>query len=88
VLPICDVLSLARGLEEVVLDDCELTDEQLRLFVAALLCLKPRSANESQYGRGVTKLSLKGNTTFSLEGWRTLACFVHMVHPPDRLNLI
>ena len=79
VLPICDVLSLARGLEEVVLDYCELTDEQLRLFLASLLCLKPPSESECEYGRGVARLSLVGNSTLSLAGWRTLACFVHMV---------
>lgn len=80
VLPICDTLSLARGLEEVVLDYCELTDEQLRLFLAALLCLKPQlSENEIEHGMGVARLSLAGNNTLGLDGWKTLACFVHMV---------
>ena len=81
VLPICDTLSLARGLEEVMLDYCELTDEQLRLFLAALLCLKPQqSESEIEHGRGVARLSLAGNNTLSLAGWRTLAYFVHMVY--------
>lgn len=80
VLPICDVLSLARGLEEVVLDHCELTDEQLRLFVAALLCLKPLSDSETPHGRGVANFSIAGNSTLGLAGWKALACFVHMVH--------
>ena len=81
VLPICDALSLARGLEEVVLDYCELTDEQLRLFLSALLCLKPQqSESEIEYGRGVARLSLAGNNTLGLAGWETLACFVHMVN--------
>jgi hypothetical protein len=80
VLPICDTLSLTRGLEEVVLDYCELTDEQLRLFLAALLCLKPRpSESESQHARGVARLSLAGNNTLGLDGWKRLAYFVHMV---------
>lgn len=80
VLPICDVLSLAKGLDEVILDHCDLTDEQLRLFLAALLCL--RSADESAPSRGVARLSLAGNQTISIEGWKALAYFVHMVVPP------
>jgi hypothetical protein len=84
VLPICDVLSLARGLDEVLLDYCELTYEQLRIFLAALLALKPRSESEALHGRGVAKLSLVGNNSIGLDGWRSLACFVHMVSP---LNL-
>jgi hypothetical protein len=80
VLPICDVLSLASGLEEMVLDHCELTDEQLRLFLAALLCLKARSENEVDHCRGISRLSLGGNESLGLEGWKSLACFVHMVY--------
>jgi hypothetical protein len=79
VLPICDVLSLARGLEEMVLDYCELTDEQLRLFCSALLCLKQGTENAKEHHRGVAKLSIVGNTTFGLDGWRYLACFIHIV---------
>jgi hypothetical protein len=81
VLPVCDVLSLARGLDEVLLDHCELTYEQLRIFLAALLALKPRSESEAYHGRGVAKLSLVGNNTIGIDGWRSLACFVHMVRP-------
>jgi hypothetical protein len=81
VLPVCDVLSLARGLEEVVLDHCELTDEQLKLYLTALLYLREASdAAKIQY-RGVAKLSLVGNNSFGIEGWRALAWFVHMVYP-------
>ena len=89
VLPVCDVLSLARGLEEVALDHCELTAEQLRLFLAALLCLKQGSEKENEHNRGVAKLSIAGNSGIGLEGWRTLACHVHMVHlsSPYRLNI-
>ena len=79
VLPICDVLSLARGLEEVVLDHCDLTAEQLRLFLAALLCLKPGGENENEHNRGVAKLSIAGNAGIGPQGLRTLACHVHMV---------
>jgi len=79
VLPICDVLSLASGLEEMVLDHCELTDEQLRLFLAALLCLKARSEQELDHCRGISKLSLVGNESLGIAGWKSLACFVHMV---------
>jgi hypothetical protein len=82
VVPVCDVLSLARGLEEIILDHCELTDEQLRLFLTALLYLRQgHDTNRIRY-RGVAKLSLVGNNTFGLEGWRSLAWFVHMVHLP------
>lgn len=90
VLPICDVLSLAKGLDEVVLDNCELTDEQLKLLLAALLCLRPRTENEDDHGRGVAKLSLAGNNMIGLEGWRALSYFVHMVlslkKPPINLE--
>lgn len=79
VLPICDVLSLASGLEEMVLDHCELTNEQLRLFLAALLCLKARSEQELDHCRGISKLSLVGNESLGIDGWKSLACFVHMV---------
>ena len=87
VLPVCDVLSLARGLEEVVLDHCELTAEQLRLFLAALLCLKQGSEKENEHNRGVAKLSIAGNSGIGLEGWRTLACHVHMVHISSHYQL-
>lgn len=80
VLPICDTLSLANGLEEVVLDHCELTDEQLRLFLAQLLCLRSKHDNiQPQLCRGIAKLSLAANKTLTLEGWKLLAYFVHMV---------
>jgi hypothetical protein len=79
VIPICDVLSLARGLEKVILDDCELTDEQLRLFLSALLCLRSKKDNADLHCHGIARLSLAGNVTLSIEGWKMLAYFVHMV---------
>ena len=78
VVPVCDVLSLIKGLEEVVLEHCELTDEQLRLFLSALLSLRPRSETQDWH-RGISKLSIAGNTTFGMNGWRSLALFVHLV---------
>jgi hypothetical protein len=78
VVAICDVLSLARGLEEVILDYCALSDDQLRLFLAALLCLRYQG-EEQQYYCGISKLSIAGNANITLEGWRSLAFFVHMV---------
>jgi len=81
VLPVCDVLSLAKGLEEVVLDHCELTDDQLRLFLSALLSLRPRPDTDQNWHRGISRLSIAGNTTFGLNGWRSLALFVHLVFP-------
>jgi len=83
VLPVCDVLTLARGLEEAILDHCELTGEQLRLFLAALLCLRQGSEHDHEHNRGVAKLSIAGNTGIGPEGWRTLACHVHMVLLPS-----
>jgi hypothetical protein len=77
VLPVCDVLSLVKGLEDVVLDHCELTDEQLRLFLSALLSLRPHAPQD--WHRGISKLSIAGNTTFGMNGWRSLALFVHLV---------
>jgi hypothetical protein len=79
VLPVCDVLSLIKGLEEVVLDHCELTDEQLRLFLSALLSLRPRPETPQDWHRGISKISIAGNTTFGMNGWRSLALFVHLV---------
>jgi len=79
VLPICDVLSLARGLDEVVLDNCALTDEQLRLFLAALLCIRQSGESETEWCRGIARLSIAGNKSFGPWGWRFLASFVHMV---------
>ena len=79
VLPICDVLSLAQGLEEIILDDCGLTDEQLRLFLSALLSLRSKKDDETLHIYGIARLSLAGNETLSIEGWKMLAYFVHMV---------
>lgn len=82
VLPVCDVLSLVKGLEEIVLDNCDLTDEQLRLLLSSLLCLKRRPEDsEADHGRGIARFSIAGNTALTIMGWRYLACFVHMVFP-------
>jgi len=86
VLPVCDVLSLAKGLEEVVLDHCELTDDQLRLFLSALLSLRPRPDTDQDWHRGISRLSIAGNTTFGMNGWRSLALFVHLVFPNTALG--
>jgi hypothetical protein len=83
VVPICDALSLAIGLEEVVLDNCELTDEQLRLFLTSFLCLRRQPDDHNEHNRGLARLSLAGNTDFTLSGWRNLAAFVHMVGPSN-----
>jgi hypothetical protein len=79
VLPVCDVLSLINGLDEVVLEHCDLTDEQLRLFLSALLSLRPRPDTPQDWHRGISKISIAGNTTFGMNGWRSLALFVHLV---------
>jgi hypothetical protein len=78
VVAICDVLHIARGLEVMILDYCDLSDEQLREFLSALLCLP---CAEHQHSHGITRLSLVGNHNITMEGWRALSFFVHMVLP-------
>jgi hypothetical protein len=84
-----------------ILEDCDLTDEMVRMVLSALSAVKQLSAlNEStdnpkptedkneKHHRGVIeRLSLKKNPKIGRDGWRYISCFVHMSHSLKALDL-
>ncbi|KAI9812875.1 MAG: hypothetical protein M1827_004393 [Pycnora praestabilis] len=70
---------------KLVMDDCELSDEGLRIILAGLLAAKsPKEAKKGEKRRKedrngvIEKLSLKNNNQISAEGWRHISLFMHM----------
>lgn len=87
---------------KLVLDDCELTDESLRIILAGLSGCKsmeqarqnrklPRrllSGNPGQEQMGVIeKLSLKNNAKITNLGWKHIALFMHISRPLKAIDL-
>lgn len=77
---------------KLLLDDCQLTDEGVRVILSALLsCKTPEQARQNrklhrgpngkqgreQYGV-IEKVSLKGNMKLTRVGWKHIALFLHM----------
>lgn len=78
---------------KLILNNCGLTDEAVRVILAGLLSTKTIEAaryarglsknksetipREERYG-AIEKLSLKGNPKIGPEGWRHIALFIHM----------
>lgn len=100
-LPDCvafsDFLALVP-VKRLVLEDCDLTDQMVRVILSALNAVKvpyqpgerepARPANEKHHQRGVIeKLSLKGNVRIGQDGWRYISCFVHMSHSLRSVDL-
>lgn len=79
---------------KLILENCSLTDEAVRIILAGLLSTK--TIEESKYGRGlvkkasgetvhgvkrfgaIEKLCLKNNPKIGPEGWRHIGLFIHM----------
>lgn len=78
---------------KLVLQNCGLTDETLRMILSALLATKPmdnvyqrwapagsgmsRKAMQERFG-GIQKLILNDNQNIGVEGWRHISLFIHM----------
>ena len=80
--------------KKLVLEDCDLTDEAVRVLLAGLLAVK--TPEQAKYNRDlakcssekleerierlgvVEKLSLKNNPKIGRDGWRHIALFIHM----------
>ena len=77
---------------KILLEDCELTDEAVRVILAGLLACK--TTEQARYNRRlfkkaddetgeeqlgvVEKVSLKGNAAITKRGWRHIALFLHL----------
>ena len=77
---------------KLLLEDCQLTDEGLRMVLSGLLaCKTPEQAKQNKKlprrGSGrkgeeqigiIEKVSLKGNPKLTIVGWKHIALFLHM----------
>ncbi|KAI1332840.1 RNI-like protein [Xylariaceae sp. FL0255] len=91
-LPLPDLVTLSDFLavvpvKEVLLENCGLTDEGLRVVLAGLLAAQkpsgkhrkvgPKSNGSSPQGGVVERLVLKNNK-IGIEGWKHICLFIHM----------
>lgn len=91
-----DFLALVP-IKQLVLEDCDLTDEMVRVILSALSAVKTplpegvdpvRPGNEKHHERGVVeKLSFKNNGRIGAEGWQYISCFIHMSHSLRAIDL-
>ncbi|KAI0137902.1 RNI-like protein [Hypoxylon sp. NC0597] len=83
---------------EVILENCGLTDEGVRVILAGLLAARKTTNNRqrkcvtkpadlAQQGGVVERLVLKSNTKITLEGWKHICLFIHMCHSIKYLDL-
>ncbi|KAI1085171.1 hypothetical protein F5B20DRAFT_521206 [Whalleya microplaca] len=82
--------------KEVILENCGLTDEGVRVILAGLLAAKKgksrqrksisKSADLTQQGGVVERLVLKNNK-IGIEGWKHICLFIHMCHSIKCLDL-
>ncbi|OTA70052.1 RNI-like protein [Hypoxylon sp. EC38] len=83
---------------EVILENCGLTDEGIRVILAGLLAARKttntrqrkcvtKPADLAQQGGVVERLVLKNNTKITLEGWKHICLFIHMCHSIKFLDL-
>ena len=98
-LPLPDIVTLGDYLavvpvRKVILEDCDLSDEAVRVILAGLLSVKTvdqarfnrdlsRKAGESPKERierlgVIEKISLKNNPRLGRDGWRHICLFIHM----------
>ncbi|KAI8959321.1 RNI-like protein [Daldinia sp. FL1419] len=83
---------------EVILENCGLTDEGVRVILAGLLaarktpsirsrrcCTKPAGLTEQ--GGVVERLVLKNNSKITVEGWKHICLFIHMCHSIKYLDI-
>ena len=105
-IPHADVVTLGDSLavvpvRKLILEDCDLTDEGVRVVLAGLLCcksLEQAKQNKKLPRRGsgksgqeqmcvVEKISLKGNSNISNLGWKHIALFLHMSRSVKAIDL-
>ncbi|KAI1140233.1 RNI-like protein [Hypoxylon sp. FL0543] len=83
---------------EVILENCELTDEGVRVVLAGLLAARKttntrqrkcvtKPADLTQQGGVVERLVLKNNAKITAEGWKHICLFIHMCHSIKYLDL-
>ncbi|KAI9893964.1 MAG: hypothetical protein M1814_005517 [Vezdaea aestivalis] len=106
-LPLVDLVTLGDFLavvpvKKVILENCSLGDEGLRVILAGLLSARTTEATKvrafphlaaftpdripERYG-AVEKLVLKRNTNLSKEGWKHICLFLHMSHSIKAVDL-
>ncbi|KAI0838794.1 RNI-like protein [Hypoxylon sp. FL0890] len=83
---------------EVVLENCGLTDEGVRVILAGLLAARKTTDNRQrkcvtkpadlvQQGGVVERLVLKNNAKITVEGWKHICLFIHMCRSIKYLDL-
>jgi len=97
---LCDAVTFSDFLalvpiKRLILEDCDLIDETVRMILSALSAVKRISISEEseeklaalqngadeKHHRGVIeKLSFKGNPKIGRDGWGYISCFIHMSH--------
>ncbi|KAI1778057.1 RNI-like protein [Hypoxylon cercidicola] len=84
-------------IREVILENCGLTDEGVRVILAGLLAarkMNPRQrkivtqpADLTEQGGVVERLVLKNNSKIGAEGWKHICLFIHMCRTIKYLDL-
>ncbi|KAI6090571.1 RNI-like protein [Hypoxylon rubiginosum] len=82
---------------EVVLENCGLTDEGVRVVLAGLLAARKMNSRQrksitqpadlTQQGGVVERLVLKNNSKVGAEGWKHICLFIHMCRSVKYLDL-
>ncbi|KAI4861543.1 RNI-like protein [Hypoxylon rubiginosum] len=82
---------------EVILEDCGLTDEGVRVILAGLLAARKMNSRQrkivtqpadlTQQGGVVERLVLKNNSKIGAEGWKHICLFIHMCRTIKYLDL-
>ncbi|KAF7874071.1 hypothetical protein EAF04_002743 [Stromatinia cepivora] len=82
--------------KELIMENCGLTDEGVRVILAGLLAAKlptygrkTRTRKESQYPQGgiIERLVLKNNSKIGKDGWRYISLFINMCRTLKTLDL-
>ncbi|KAI9826418.1 MAG: hypothetical protein M1819_007381 [Sarea resinae] len=96
-MPFPDVITLGDYLavvpvKKLVLEDCGLTDEGVRIVLAGLLAVKAPicgpTGEIADFKHGaIEKLSFKNNPKIGREGWRHISLFINMSHSLRAVDL-
>ena len=97
-----DFLALVP-IKRLILEDCDLTDEIVRMVLSALSAVRPipeggdRPAEsrensiaeiaEKHHRGAIERLSFKKNPKIGRDGWKYISCFVHMSHTLKALDV-
>ncbi|RKF75427.1 putative cell wall biogenesis protein mhp1 [Golovinomyces cichoracearum] len=92
----CDYLAVVP-IYELVLENCALTDEDIRAILAGLLATKPpesesklstkRESNGTNQGGFIARLVLKNNPGIGSNGWQYICTFIAMCHSLNLLDI-